>query len=73
MLISGPTMEMVTKSDKASKLYTSALAVLIKAETVVMYRSTPAQKAQVVRLIKSNAKGKTTLAIGDGANDVNMI
>lgn len=66
-------MEMVTKSDRASKLYTSALAVLIKAETVVMYRSTPAQKAQVVRLIKSNVKGKTTLAIGDGANDVNMI
>lgn len=32
----------------------------------------PKQKAEVVRLIKNNLK-KITLAIGDGANDVNMI
>ena len=33
---------------------------------------TPKQKAEVVRLIKSNLN-KITVAIGDGANDVNMI
>lgn len=27
----------------------------------------------MVKLVKKNAKGKKTLAIGDGANDVNMI
>ena len=33
---------------------------------------TPKQKAQVVKLIKDSLN-KITLAIGDGANDVNMI
>ncbi len=41
-------------------------------EAVVCCRVTPKQKAEVVRLIK-NAMNKITLAIGDGANDVNMI
>lgn len=35
-------------------------------------RVTPKQKAEVVRLVKTKLK-KITLAIGDGANDVNMI
>jgi phospholipid-transporting ATPase len=34
---------------------------------------TPKQKADLVSLIKNNKKGISTLAIGDGANDVNMI
>ena len=37
-----------------------------------MYRSSPGQKAEMVKLMKK-ATGKKTLAIGDGANDVNMI
>lgn len=38
-----------------------------------MYRSTPSQKADVVKLVKQNMSNKLTLAIGDGGNDVNMI
>ncbi|EGR31812.1 phospholipid-translocating p-type flippase family protein, putative [Ichthyophthirius multifiliis] len=41
-------------------------------ESVVCCRVSPIQKAQVVRTIKE-ALNKITLAIGDGANDVNMI
>lgn len=41
-------------------------------ESVVCCRVTPKQKALVVRTIKDRLK-KITLAIGDGANDVNMI
>ncbi len=41
-------------------------------ESVVCCRVTPRQKALVVRLIKESLN-KITLAIGDGANDVNMI
>lgn len=33
----------------------------------------PAQKAEVVKLIKDDDKNVVTLAIGDGANDVSMI
>lgn len=43
------------------------------ARSVVVYRSSPAQKADVVTFMKRYTKGKVTLAIGDGANDVNMI
>jgi phospholipid-transporting ATPase len=41
-------------------------------DSVVCCRVTPKQKAQVVKLIKDTCN-KITLAIGDGANDVNMI
>ena len=33
----------------------------------------PKQKAEIVQLVKSYVPEATTLAIGDGANDVNMI
>ena len=44
---------------------------LLQAHTVICCRATPAQKAQVVRLVKES--GKLILAIGDGGNDVPMI
>ncbi|KAE8695641.1 putative phospholipid-transporting ATPase 8 [Hibiscus syriacus] len=40
--------------------------------TVICCRSSPKQKAVITRLVKS-VTGKTTLAIGDGANDVGML
>lgn len=39
--------------------------------SAVFCRVTPSQKAEIVALVKK--MGKRTLAIGDGANDVNMI
>ncbi|KNA24962.1 hypothetical protein SOVF_010870, partial [Spinacia oleracea] len=41
-------------------------------DSVICCRSSPKQKALVTRLVKIRT-GKTTLAIGDGANDVGMI
>ena len=61
------------KNDQKATLSEYATQILLKAETVVMYRSSPGQKAQVVNLIRQNLKGKKTLAVGDGANDINMI
>lgn len=40
---------------------------------VIACRVSPKQKAEVVKCIKKRYPEKTTLAIGDGANDVNMI
>ncbi|GLD91539.1 hypothetical protein PINS_up000072 [Pythium insidiosum] len=42
-------------------------------KAVIACRVSPAQKAQMVALIKENVPGVRTLAIGDGANDVSMI
>lgn len=40
--------------------------------TVICCRSTPTQKAEIVRFVKESMR-KITLAVGDGGNDVNMI
>lgn len=45
---------------------------MTQCESVICCRVSPKEKADVVRLVKNNL-GKITLAIGDGANDVNMI
>ncbi|RLN95710.1 hypothetical protein BBJ28_00025220, partial [Nothophytophthora sp. Chile5] len=42
-------------------------------KAVIACRVSPAQKAQMVALIKEYVSGVRTLAIGDGANDVSMI
>lgn len=47
------------------------LQVGLQCAAVVCCRVSPLQKAQVTALVKSS--GYTTLAIGDGANDVGMI
>ena len=47
--------------------------MVMQASSVILYRSSPAQKAEMVQLIKERTKTGKTLAIGDGANDVNMI
>lgn len=42
-------------------------------KVVIACRVSPKQKAEVVKMIKEKEFKKTTLSIGDGANDVNMI
>ncbi|XP_064637910.1 phospholipid-transporting ATPase VD-like [Lineus longissimus] len=48
------------------------LSLAEQCTSVLCCRATPLQKASVVELVKVNLH-MTTLAIGDGANDVNMI
>ncbi|OQR99768.1 phospholipid-transporting ATPase [Achlya hypogyna] len=49
------------------------LAFARNCKAVIACRVSPAQKAEMVNLIKSHVPGVKTLAIGDGANDVPMI
>ncbi|KAK7309974.1 hypothetical protein RJT34_07141 [Clitoria ternatea] len=48
------------------------LDLAIRCASVICCRSSPKQKALVTRLVKFGT-GKTTLAVGDGANDVGML
>lgn len=41
-------------------------------QSVLCCRVTPAQKAEIVEMVKKHSTS-ITMAIGDGANDVNMI
>jgi len=54
-------------------MHKQASTLLLAAESVIMFRSSPSQKAEVVLFMRKSTGGKVTLAIGDGANDVNMI
>eukprot|EP00252_Welwitschia_mirabilis_P021857 TRINITY_DN5723_c0_g3_i2.p1 TRINITY_DN5723_c0_g3~~TRINITY_DN5723_c0_g3_i2.p1 ORF type:complete len:905 (+),score=144.08 TRINITY_DN5723_c0_g3_i2:375-2717(+) len=48
------------------------LSIALECASVICCRVSPKQKAEVTRLVKEGT-GKTTLAIGDGANDVGML
>lgn len=68
-IIDGISLGAILENRERSLKY---LAIMKDCESVICCRVTPQQKAQVVRLVKRNL-GKIALAIGDGANDVNMI
>jgi magnesium-transporting ATPase (P-type) len=67
LIISGQLIQQILEEK------TEDLSAILDAKTVVMYRSSPAQKAQVVNLVRQHRPSMRTLAIGDGANDINMI
>jgi phospholipid-transporting ATPase len=70
LVISGDAL--ITISKKKSLL--SKLAqISIKCEVVLCCRVSPKQKAEIVKMMKEALPSVRTLAIGDGANDVNMI
>lgn len=59
---------------QADELATKLLIIASCCKAVIACRVSPAQKADIVRLVKTKSPGNPiTLAIGDGANDVNMI
>jgi phospholipid-transporting ATPase len=49
------------------------ISLFVKCLTVLIFRASPAQKAQVVMLVRAKEPKRLTLAVGDGFNDVNMI
>jgi len=49
------------------------VALADRCATVIACRVSPKQKQEIVSLVKREKPNVTTLAIGDGANDVNMI
>ena len=61
---------MVTNDPGMKALF---LEVVANIDVFLACRVSPKQKADIVSLIRQKFRGKTTLAIGDGANDVNMI
>ena len=69
MIIEGEALLIVLANEQLKKDF---IEICANCESVVCCRVTPKQKALVVRAINNKLK-KVTLAIGDGANDVNMI
>ncbi|XP_077253699.1 putative phospholipid-transporting ATPase 9 [Tasmannia lanceolata] len=68
LIIDGKSLSFALEDDVKNMF----LDLAISCASVICCRSSPKQKALVTRLVKAGT-GKTTLAIGDGANDVGML
>ncbi|KAK2406442.1 putative phospholipid-transporting ATPase 4 [Trifolium repens] len=68
LIIDGKTLTYTLEDDLKHQF----LGLAVDCASVICCRVSPKQKALVTRLVKQGT-GKTTLAIGDGANDVGMI
>uniref|UniRef100_A0A7N8X5U5 Phospholipid-transporting ATPase n=1 Tax=Mastacembelus armatus TaxID=205130 RepID=A0A7N8X5U5_9TELE len=68
LVIDGQTVEWALQEE----LNNDFIELSCRCKAIICCRSTPRQKSQVVQLIR-NQLGVTTLAVGDGANDVSMI
>lgn len=70
LIISGEALFKIALNDKLKEMF---LNVADKSTVVLACRVSPKQKADIVNMIRHRYPHKTTLSIGDGANDVNMI
>ncbi|KAK4361406.1 hypothetical protein RND71_020358 [Anisodus tanguticus] len=68
LIVDGKALEIALSNDIKDQL----LRLAVRCDSVICCRVSPKQKALITRLVKQHT-GKTTLAIGDGANDVGMI
>lgn len=72
MIVGGREIERLEEADRASFVETA-----LQMDALVACRVTPAQKAELVRMVRHATKAASlravTLAVGDGANDVGMI
>lgn len=71
LVIDGTSLEIICEKKRYLELF---LTLSCLAESVIVCRATPIQKAKIIKLVKENIKTHpVTLAIGDGSNDVSMI
>ena len=70
IIISGEALIKVQKNERLQEEFINCAE---KAAVVLACRVSPKQKADIVTMVKNKHPTLTTLAIGDGANDVNMI
>ena len=70
VIIAGETLATIQQDEDLIKEF---IDLCEGANVVLACRVSPMQKAEIVRMMRARNPEKTTLAIGDGANDVNMI
>jgi phospholipid-transporting ATPase len=70
LVVAGDSLLKITAKEHIKEEF---LKMAEKMKVVIACRVSPKQKAEIVNLVKVRYPDKTTLAIGDGANDVNMI
>ena len=69
-VVAGDSLYKIMKSDRIKQQF---LKLSTSSKVLLACRMSPKQKADVVKMIIEYCPGSITLAVGDGANDVNMI
>jgi len=72
-VVGGDQLTKIMKTKTHHKLRDAFIGLADSVSVVLACRVSPKQKAEIVTMVRENNKEATTLAIGDGANDVNMI
>ena len=70
VVVAGDTLATIQDDDDLVKEF---IDLCEGANVVLACRVSPKQKAEIVHMMRNRNPDKTTLAIGDGANDCNMI
>ena len=70
VVIDGQTLAQIEAEDDLAVLFYD---LAIRVDSVICCRSSPAQKASLVKSMRRYVPKSMTLAIGDGANDIGMI
>ena len=70
IIVAGASLICIDNSDSLRDKFLEASDSV---DVVLACRVSPKQKADIVNMIRKRFPTKVTLAIGDGANDVNMI
>ena len=70
VIVAGDSLLKITKNQRCKDEF---LELAMSAKVVLACRVSPKQKAEIVSMVRTKYPQFTTLAIGDGANDVNMI
>lgn len=70
VVIDGHTLAVVEEDESLKVLLFDLVA---RVDSVICCRASPAQKATLVKCIRTHVPSSLTLAIGDGANDIAMI
>ncbi|KAL4432018.1 hypothetical protein ABPG74_017754 [Tetrahymena malaccensis] len=76
LIVSGVALDQMSHQPietHSDELLTLFMKLAQYVDSVIVCRVSPKQKRQIVDLFRQKNPGATTLAIGDGANDVNMI
>jgi len=72
IIVDGFQLTLIQSEDSLTSDFVD-LCTFERVEVVLVCRVSPQQKADVVQMVKNRKPGASTLAIGDGANDVSMI
>lgn len=70
LIVGGDSLLNVYSDDNLTK---EMLELCEMTSAVLACRVSPKQKADIVNMVRKKHSYKTTLAVGDGANDVSMI